>query len=144
MFKLASALNAMALTALLGLASLPAHADTPDYIYNDAEVPTILKDYFHAWDAFDGDKVAATFSKDGTFVDPQKPNGIRGEDLARYVESMRLSKAVTTRFVKLGDGKFEVYWDFFDSNGKKLVWGMDTITVAAEAKISSVNSVWHY
>jgi hypothetical protein len=95
-----------------------------------APLPAIVTAYSEAWTRLDGEKVMATFSPDGVYIDPQVPKGLTGNAIASHVNSYKdiVVKIGTHRF--LPDGRPETSWEVFDQKGVLLAKGHDHFTIA--------------
>jgi steroid delta-isomerase-like uncharacterized protein len=64
--------------------------------------------YFNAWNAHDTDAVTALFSAQGSYADPNVPDGVAGPHLAGYVNAI---------FGAFSDLEFEIVEKFETGNG---------------------------
>jgi steroid delta-isomerase-like uncharacterized protein len=48
----------------------------------------LVNQYFHAWNAHDPGRIAATFIEGGTYRDPSTDHPLRGEQIAAYAEAL--------------------------------------------------------
>ncbi len=52
------------------------------------DTTAVATGYLEAWNRHDPEAIVATFSPEGTFVDPLCPDGVRGQALAQYAGAM--------------------------------------------------------
>ena len=52
------------------------------------EPEEVFKQYFNAWNAKDGDAIAATFAAGGTYHDPALPSPLTGTAIAAYAQGL--------------------------------------------------------
>ncbi|MES2932789.1 MAG: hypothetical protein V4805_04810 [Pseudomonadota bacterium] len=106
-----------------------------------APLPAVVEEYFAGWNAFDGQRVLATFTPDGIYADPSVPDGVSGPALAANVEKFKGYSFKLLSYGYLADGSPEILWEMFDPSGKFLVKGKDIITIV-NGKLARVQGSW--
>jgi hypothetical protein len=95
------------------------------------EVAAVLQEYAAGWATYDGERSLATFAEGGIYSDSNYPDGISGQELIAYIES--LTWAVIDGLYDLAvlkDGRVFARWNLYlAETGQLLVQGYDVITM---------------